>query len=152
MSYELKFDAKNVSIFKRFSFIRATSRWADEIGPLMEAAIKANAPVSKKGGGRLRESITFRKKTGISGVALEFGSNVPYAEYVERGTPPHLILPRRATMLRFEGRGGDIVYSPYVHHPGTRPNPFARQAVERMSPFIMESFKMNVEAEFISGE
>jgi len=149
MSYSLNFKADNVSIFKRFSFVRATSRWAEEIGPVMEAAIRAEAPVGKKNGGRLRESITFRKKTGISGVALEFGSNVPYAKFVEDGTPPHLILPRRATRLRFESRGGDIVYSPYVHHPGTKPNPFARRAVERMSPLIAESFKANVEAEFL---
>jgi HK97 gp10 family phage protein len=149
VSYSLDFKADNVSIFKRFSFIRATSRWAEEIGPVLEAAIRAEAPVGKKNGGRLRESIKFRKRAGISGVALEFGSDVPYASFVEDGTPPHLILPRRASMLRFESRSGETVYSPYVHHPGTKPNPFARRAVERMSPFIMESFKANVEAEFL---
>ena len=43
-----------------------------------------------------------------------------YAPYVEYGTRPHVIYPRRARALRFEVRG-KTVFARYVRHPGTRP-------------------------------
>jgi hypothetical protein len=47
-----------------------------------------------------------------------------YAAAVHQGTRPHLIRPRNAQALRFEGAGGGIVFAAVVHHPGTRPRPF----------------------------
>jgi len=54
---------------------------------------------------------------------------VDYAVFVEYGTRPHVILPRRARALRFEVNG-DIVYCTRVHHPGTAPNPFVGRTAE----------------------
>lgn len=39
------------------------------------------------------------------------------------GTKPHIIVPKRATALRFKYRGR-IVYRQLVRHPGTQPNRF----------------------------
>lgn len=48
---------------------------------------------------------------------------VSYALDVHNGTRPHVIRPRNAQALRFEGSNG-IVFAAVVHHPGTRPRPF----------------------------
>jgi hypothetical protein len=145
MSVELKFEGENLGIFKRFSFIRAASAWAEEIGPEIEDAIKEAAPVRS---GQLKNSIESRKSRGFSGVALEFYSTSPHAAYVEGGTPPHIIRPRSARYLRFIGRGGDVVYSQLVHHPGMRANPFAARAVEEMLPEIVQRFEEDVQSQF----
>lgn len=149
MTYRIEFDPGDSSIFKRYSWIKASKAWADEMGPIVAAEIRAEAPVGTgTGSGRLRDSITFRRASGFSSIAMEFGSNVPYAAYVEDGTAPHIIEPRNASRLRFTSRGGDLVFAARVNHPGTKPNPFARNAMERLSPLIAQSFKDNVEAQF----
>lgn len=43
------------------------------------------------------------------------------ASYLENGTRPHVILPRRGTYLVFPGRDGRLVFARQVNHPGTRP-------------------------------
>lgn len=52
----------------------------------------------------------------------------PAALYVTGGTRPHVIRPVRARALRFTV-GGQVVYARLVHHPGTKPNDFLRQAL-----------------------
>jgi len=55
----------------------------------------------------------------------------PYAKYVIMGTSPHEIRPVRASVLAFEARSGDMVFTKLVRHPGTKPNPFLERAVEK---------------------
>lgn len=62
---------------------------------------------------------------------------VQHFEWVDQGTKPHIIRPRRGRVLRFSskftpktrkgwigsqrgGPSGDPVYAPVVHHPGTQ--------------------------------
>lgn len=52
----------------------------------------------------------------------------PYALYVVKGTRPHEIRPVNASVLAFE-TGGRMVFTPIVHHPGSKPNPFMQNAV-----------------------
>ena len=52
-----------------------------------------------------------------------------YAPYVERGTRPHMIYPRRARALRFEVRG-KTVFAKYVRHPGTEAKWIMRDSAE----------------------
>jgi hypothetical protein len=145
MSLKIEFKSDDVGILKRFSFIRATSKWADAVGPEILSNIRREAPHRT---GRLKDSLTYRKRLGLTGVALEFGSNVPYAGYVEEGTPPHIIQPRNASVLRFTMRGGETVYARSVNHPGTRANPYARRAVEQMLPFLELAFQEIIEEQF----
>jgi len=62
-----------------------------------------------------------------------------YASYVERGTKPHEIRPKRATQkrprpsLRWPVEGG-FMFAKVVHHPGTAPRPFLEPAVEAIMP------------------
>ena len=60
------------------------------------------------------------------------GVGADYAIFVELGTRPHEIRPRRARALRFE-IGGRIIFATRVLHPGIRPRFFAREAAEELS-------------------
>jgi hypothetical protein len=63
----------------------------------------------------------------------------PYAMYVVKGTAPHEIRPINASVLAFEV-GGKMVFTPLVHHPGTKPNPFMQRAVEEARSKVDEAF------------
>lgn len=53
--------------------------------------------------------------------------------YIENGTRPHLIRPRRpGGVLRFQSRGGGVVYARVVHHPGTKPYRILETALRRV--------------------
>lgn len=130
---------------RRFEWAAVANPWADVVGPVVKAVIKEQAPVSPQGpnAGRLRDSITYEKKTGAASVTMTYATGVPYARYVVDGTVPHLIEPRAAKALHWVDRSGDH-FARLVHHPGTRPNPFARRAMEMMLPFIQRTFRDSV--------
>lgn len=83
--------------------------------------------------GRLRSSgkvqysglFTFRPKATII-------FDVDYAAFVNDGTRPHVIRPKRAKVLRFTV-GGQVVYAKVVNHPGTKPNPFLDRALREVA-------------------
>lgn len=54
-------------------------------------------------------------------IAADIHADAAHAEFVRDGTRPHVIVPVRARVLRFEV-GGDVVYAARVNHPGTAPN------------------------------
>jgi HK97 gp10 family phage protein len=86
------------------------------------ALMSAKAPVRS---GRLLGSI----RKDVRSLEATIGPTVPYAIYVEYGTAPHEIRPVNASVLRFEVEG-KIVFTPIVHHPGTRAQPFIRETAE----------------------
>lgn len=46
-------------------------------------------------------------------------ASAPHSLILEKGSRPHIIVPRRASVLRFEV-GGRVVFAKRVHHPGTQ--------------------------------
>lgn len=64
----------------------------------------------------------LKVKTGVTAKAN-------YAVFVHEGTAPHTIRARNARALAFTV-DGRRVFAKSVRHPGTRPNPFLRQAAE----------------------
>lgn len=58
---------------------------------------------------------------------LLLSSRKRYAGFIEFGTRPHIIRPRRAKALRFMV-GLQEVFARLVHHPGTRPYKFLYRA------------------------
>ena len=48
------------------------------------------------------------------------------------------ITPKRAHVLRFVGRDGDVVYTPRVR--GMKPNPFLVRALRRASPWPVRAY------------
>lgn len=93
------------------------------------ARAKATAPVRT---GRLRASLESRIVRSRGEVVGEVSSPLNYMSYVHEGTRRHVIRPRRARALRFPMPAGSssIVFAMRVDHPGTRANPFLRQAME----------------------
>jgi HK97 gp10 family phage protein len=100
------------------------------------AGMKAKAPVKT---GRLLGSIEKR----VSGSQAKVGPTVPYAIYVEYGTRPHDIRPVFASVLAFEV-AGRMVFTPIVHHPGTRPQPFVAEAAGEARRRIPEFWEKSV--------
>ncbi|MGI5151378.1 hypothetical protein ACQEVC_34280 [Plantactinospora sp. CA-294935] len=83
--------------------------------------------------GRLRSA--HREEVGVRrGQVYGFVANdVEYAEMVHDGTGPHIIRPRRpGGVLRFE-KGGEVVFTTHVNHPGTRAQPWLREAMEEVA-------------------
>lgn len=106
---------------------QARARALEIIGLKAEGYAKELCPVGTEEstgiqgyrGGTLRNSITHR----VSDEAMELGSNVEYAPYVELGTGPHFVPPPE--WERFESERGRGVGRAYV-----KPRPYIRPAIE----------------------
>jgi HK97 gp10 family phage protein len=75
--------------------------------------------------GALRKSITER----VGDLEGDVSANTKYARYVECGTDPHEITPRRKQALRFV-QNGRVVFASRVMHPGTKARPFMGTAAD----------------------
>jgi hypothetical protein len=75
-----------------------------------------------------------------SGLQGYIGPTVPYAVYVEYGTMPHEIRPMYAHVLRFV-IGTKVIFTPLVHHPGTRAQPFIEETVQDIVAQMPEIWK-----------
>jgi hypothetical protein len=52
-----------------------------------------------------------------------------YAFFIEFGTRPHIIRAVNAKALHWKNSSGGDVFAKVVHHPGTEPYPFIRNAI-----------------------
>ena len=114
----------------------------------MRNVLVRTCPVDK---GRLKTSIKVKVKDGV----LTFYM-VDYAVYVEFGTKPHIIKPKTKKSLAWKD-GNRKVFAKSVQHPGTRPQPFIRNAfyhklaaivaenAERYVPEIASELKVTIE-------
>lgn len=71
--------------------------------------------------GQLKSSLYMIHSRNGLGQFVKIGSNNDIALIHHEGTRPHMITPRDQTHLRFS-KGGRMVYSRAVMHPGTQPN------------------------------
>lgn len=100
-----------------------------------------------------RNKPTFEQAISLSGgdatvLVTPDGPNRQQFEYVDKGTRPHIIRPRRATVLRFKGAyraktqpgvigsgpggaSGADVYRQFVNHPGTEARRFSEIIEQR---------------------
>jgi HK97 gp10 family phage protein len=91
---------------------------------------RRRAPVDT---GRLRSSIVSRAENSGRRVGYVVGTNVGYAAAVEYGTAPHVIKPKHKKALYWPGARHPVAQ---VNHPGTRPQPFMRPAIEMAEIFF----------------
>lgn len=111
---------------------------------------------------KFRRKMTVTDKL-IEGTVQAVGENKKIWGYVDQGTKPHIIRPKRASVLKFQlgydprtrpgagntppqsgGSGkasGDVVFRHEVHHPGTKARQFAKWFEANLSP----SFQYRVE-------
>ncbi len=91
--------------------------------------------------GRLRASIRIESRRTLAlRTVYTIGSDVEYAPYVNDGTRPHIIRPKRAQALRFV-IGGRVVFARVVHHPGTKARPFLDDALRQVAAASGYSFR-----------
>ncbi len=81
------------------------------------------------------------KKTGAMAASIKVEFSDPMtvkvtgnavAGYQEYGTKPHVILPKNKPYLVFKTKDGRIIRTKKVNHPGTKPQPFIRPAVNEV--------------------
>lgn len=88
---------------------------------LVTKEMRFQAPMGPTG--FLRESIDRR----ITPKGFTVWPRAKYAIFVEEGTRPHMIFPRRAKVLRWYGPYGNPIFAKYVKHPGTKGRFFVRK-------------------------
>jgi HK97 gp10 family phage protein len=92
----------------------------------IKTEMQAKAPVRT---GNLRNSIYVKVETD----RVTIGPNetsAPYAGYVEFGTKPHVIVPKKPGGVLVFHVGGRKVFTRRVHHPGSRPHPYVMPAFQ----------------------
>ena len=93
-------------------------RYLAKKGRIIQAAARAQVGVRT---GALRASIHMRHLRDSRGQFIKVGSSLNYALLHHEGSKPHIIVPDRATILKFATRGR-VVYAHAVMHPGTKAN------------------------------
>lgn len=94
-------------------------------GYKVESAAKRNV-TKNTDTGRLRSSISTILISRNQKPVVRVGTDVEYALFIHNGTKAHG--PRRAKMLRWEGKGGQIIWAKRVR--GIKANPFLLNALD----------------------
>lgn len=72
--------------------------------------------------GAFRDGFTTHTEREPGGLRTRITNSAAHATYLNNGTPPHVIRPRKpGGVLVFTNKAGQIVFAREVHHPGTRP-------------------------------
>ena len=71
------------------------------------------------------------------------GDRKNYALFLEHGTRPHIIRPKKKKSLRWSGKGGDI-FAGEVHHPGTKATHFLEYSAKKTFGNLNKIFKNNM--------
>lgn len=105
------------------------ARKAASLTRRISAQAKADVPVLTGNLGRSIEEdplqvVGMTVKTGVTATAN-------YAAAVHDGTRPHIIRPRHGRALKFQ-MGGRTIFASSVNHPGTRPRPFLKNAMDEV--------------------
>lgn len=133
----------------------------DEAIDLMVAELKLAAPVGEdrmEGGSFTTPGETQRRIEAVAGGTLTRPSSTVIAptkqgEYVEEGTPPHIIRPKNPDGVlawrsdrgvisqpspnsRIATRTGGMAFAKWVEHPGQPARPWFRPVVERYAEFL----------------
>jgi hypothetical protein len=108
------------------------------------AVRRANESVGRQGIRAGRGALGIHRKTGATSAGLryrtrpggvEWYDGVPQALFLEEGTRPHVIRPRRARALRWEGPSGPI-FATKVNHPGTPAYHWLSDGINRSVPLF----------------
>ena len=93
--------------------------------------------------GRLRNSIF--SDTDTSAMITRVGTNLKYGLWMEFGTSGgQTIVPKRASMLRFKGKGGQWVFARKVTRGAVAARPFLRSTFVRETPTIRKIMEAKI--------
>lgn len=80
--------------------------------------------------GTLVRSIT-NDFTDIDQLVVRVGTNIKYGKYLELGvSKPYTIKPKNGKVLAFKV-GGKVIFVRSVRHPGIKPRPYLKPALQR---------------------
>lgn len=152
LTIQLRGDKRLIAKYERIqaSVARALTLKVERLTMLLEAKVKTqklNGQVLNRITGRLMASINREVKVqsnAVHGRVFSSG-DVKYAAIHEFGgqTAPHLILPKKASVLRFTGKSGQTVFARKVNHPGSKmpERSFLRSSLTEMSEQISREMK-----------
>lgn len=110
---------------KAVNIRQALSMALDDFMQALESTAKDYAPIVT---GNLRASHTVYPTGELERVLTVDTNQAPYAIFVHEGTSPYVIEIKNARALAFDG-----IVTKRVHHPGIRPNPWLRDAMDSVN-------------------
>ena len=122
---------------------------SDAIRKAVAESVKAGADEARRNHfyqdrtGKLTGSIRGYVEVSTPGAAVGvIECKTKYDRFVEKGTPPHDIQPKRKKALAWPGGEHPVKI---VHHPGTEPKPFMAQA----GKFAERHLERSIESEML---
>ena len=103
----------------RFQLKQKTQRVARRMAESGTADLQRTGPVDT---GALSRATDITYTQSRNRVKWDVVVDVPYAEAQAFGARAHWIFPKKAKVLRFVARTGDVVFTKEVWHPGNQPN------------------------------
>lgn len=86
--------------------------------------------------GRLLNSLML-KRISINEIIIYNDLQLaPYAKYVHDGTKPHIIEPKRASVLRWMDDNGEVHFAKRVKHPGYVGDPWFERAINEVQSLL----------------
>ncbi|MFS0776083.1 HK97-gp10 family putative phage morphogenesis protein [Neobacillus sp. 3P2-tot-E-2] len=119
---------------------RKRKQTLEEIATFVEAEAKQRAPVDT---GDLRRRITHVTQHSDDISRAKVGTNLEYAPSVEEGSKPHSIIRNDGKPLKLKIDGKWVTVDE-VNHPGTKPQPFIRPAIEENIGEIQERIRRGI--------
>ncbi len=116
-----------------------------EIEEAKEVALRQAASKYKKmvldyiDEGKAFKNRTETLRNSIMTAGNKVFTRVKYAPFVEFGTRPHVIKPRRKKALRFVIDGKEV-FAMKVNHPGSKPYPFFYAEMEKRAKEVGKEF------------
>ena len=110
----------------------------ENVAATMERHAKVNAPWKDRTA-HAWQSINGRSTANGNTITMTIAHGVRYGQYLEKGTPPHIIQPKKKKALFWNGASHPVKM---VHHPGTSPHsaiiPAAEEGEKRLRKAVTE--------------
>lgn len=117
--------------------MEAFTSWQGPIGRSATRFAKMATDFAKleapKSTGRLMGSIKYKKLAGPKGIAFEVTATARHALWMEHGTKPHVIRPKKpgGLLVFYWAKMGRKVFLRSVNHPGTKPHRYLEKGLSR---------------------
>lgn len=127
----------HVTVDMNAAEMKAFTSWQGPLGRSLARLASMTVRFAKldapKKTGHLMGSIKYKKLSGPGGITFEAGSNARHALWMEKGTRPHLITPKKpgGMLVFFWPKMGKTVHLKSVNHPGTKAYRFMEKGFDK---------------------
>ena len=90
--------------------------------------------------GNMKDHTEVVARTTPTGATIEARVDTDYAEYVAKGTRPHVIEPRKLGGVLVFKIGNQTIFAARVNHPGARPDDWWDRALQNVPSMIQRSW------------